>query len=96
MITIENARVQMPVMFPIGEEAVEAREDRLAQRDLALLTVMAEPQGSTRKWAIRLGVTKRAVEMTLKRLKTEKLIALKARRWTLTKDGERMVKEAEK
>jgi hypothetical protein len=94
VVTVEDVRVPMPVMFPIGEEDVEAREDRLAKRDLALLKAMAaEPTGSIRTWALGLNTTKRAVEMALKRLKKDRLVVTKARRWTLTKDGDRMVKE---
>jgi hypothetical protein len=52
VVTIESVRVPMPVMFPIGEEDIEARETAFAQRDLALLKAMAaDPDGSIRKWA---------------------------------------------
>jgi hypothetical protein len=95
VVTVENVRVPMPVMFPIGEEDVEAREDRLAQRELDLLKAMAaEPAGSARKWAVSLKTNRRAVDAVLNRLKKDRLVATKARRWTLTKDGERTVSDA--
>jgi len=95
VITVEGVRVPMPVMFPIAEEDVEAREDRLAQRDLALLkAVAADPDGSSRKWALGLNSNRRAVDAALNRLKKEHLVVTRARRWSLTRDGERMVKEA--
>jgi hypothetical protein len=95
VITIEDVQVRMPVMFPIGEDDVEARENRLAQRDLDLLkAIAADPAGSERKWAIGLNTTRRAVMMALKRLGKERLVAKSARRWILSKDGERMVEEA--
>ncbi len=94
VITVEGVRVPMPVMFPIAEEDVEAREDRLAQRDVALLkAVAADPDGSSRKWALGLNTNRRAVDAALNRLKKEHLVVTRARRWTLTKDGERMVKD---
>ena len=94
VITVEGVRVPMPVMFPIAEEDVEAREDRLAQRDVALLkAVAADPDGSSRKWALGLNLNRRAVDAALNRLKKEHLVVTRARRWTLTKDGERMVKD---
>ena len=54
VVTIEGARVQMPVMFPVDEEGVEARQEAFAGRDLSLLQAMAaNPEGSIRKWARR-------------------------------------------
>jgi hypothetical protein len=41
VVTVEGARVQMPVMFPVDEESVEAREKTFAERDLALLKAIA-------------------------------------------------------
>jgi hypothetical protein len=35
IITVEGARVPMPLMFPVGEEDVEARSESLARRHLA-------------------------------------------------------------
>jgi hypothetical protein len=70
VITVEDARVQIPVMFPIDEEAVEARAQAFANRDLELLKAMAtDPRGSIRKWSLVLNLTKRAVEMALSRCK---------------------------
>jgi hypothetical protein len=97
VITVEGARVQIPVMFPIDEEAVEAREQAFAYRDLELLKALAaDPAGSIRKWALVLNLTKRAVEMALKRITGDRLVVVKAKRWTLTKDGEGMVNEGQK
>jgi hypothetical protein len=88
--TIEGVRVQMPVMSPIGEGDVEARGEVLAERDLMLLRAMAnEPAGSERKWAASIGVTRRVVQMMLERLQRDRLVAKKARRWNLTKEGEK-------
>ena len=94
VITVEGARVQMPVMSPIAEAEVEARADSLANRDIALLETMAlNPGGSERTWAAALNLSKRAVHAMLTRLKSDKLTVTKARRWHLTKDGERMARD---
>jgi hypothetical protein len=45
---------------------------------------------------VDVNLTKRAVEMALKRLKGDRLVVVKAKRWTLTKDGEGMVNEGQK
>jgi hypothetical protein len=97
VVTVDGERVQMPVMFPVDEEAVEARLETFANRDIDFLKAMAaEPNGSTRKWAAALKWTKRAVTTTLDHLKRDKLVEMRARRWRLTKIGETMVKEAQK
>ena len=81
----------------MDEEAVEARQETFANRDIDFLKAMvAEPDGSTRKWAAALKWTKRAVTTTLAHLKRDKLVEMKARRWRLTKAGEAVVKEAQK
>jgi AAA domain len=95
VVTVEGTRVLMPVMFPVDEEAVEARQEAFANRDLALLQAMADdPEGSIRKWAITLRWSKRAVSTTLNHLKRDKLVEKKARRWRLTKAGESVVNSA--
>jgi hypothetical protein len=94
VVTIEGDRVQMPVMFPVDEEAVEQRGEAFAQRDLALLKAMAvDPTGTERKWAAATGINRRAVQATLDRLKRDRLVDKRARRWGLTKEGERKAKE---
>jgi AAA domain-containing protein len=90
VVTIEGVRVQMPVMSSIGEGEVEAREDRLAGRDMTLLEAMkANPAGSERTWATVAGITRRVAQTTLDRLKRDRLVSKKARRWSLTKEGEK-------
>ena len=80
----------MPFMSPIGEGEVETRGEALAQRDLMLLRAMADdPAGSERKWATVVGVSRRAVQMMLERLQRDRLVAKKARRWSLTKEGDK-------
>ena len=97
VVTVEAVRVQIPVMFPIDEEAVEARARPSPSATSSSLKAMAaDPAGSIRKWALALNVTKRAVEMALNRLKSERLVVVKARRWTPTKDGEAMLNEDQK
>jgi hypothetical protein len=92
VVTIEGDRVKMPVMFPVDEEAAEARGEAFAQRDLALMMAMAaDPTGTERKWATATGFSRRAIQTMLGRLKRERLVEKRARRWGLTKTGERMV-----
>jgi len=94
VVTVEGDRVKMPVMFPVGEEAVEERDETFAKLNLALLKAMAaDPTGSERKWSVAAGINRRAVQAALGALKRDRLVILKARRWWLTKDGERMVNE---
>ncbi|HZZ24105.1 MAG TPA: AAA family ATPase [Roseiarcus sp.] len=51
VVTVDEARVKMPVMFPVGDEAVEEREETFAKLNLAVLKAMADdPTGSERKW----------------------------------------------
>ena len=95
VVTVEGDRVLMPVMFPIADEDVEARQEAFAGRDLALLKVMSDdPGGAGRQWAATLGWSRRAVSATLDHLKRDRLVEKKARRWRLTKAGERMANEA--
>ena len=90
VVTIEGVRIQMPFMSPIAESEAEARGEALAQRDLILLKAMADdPTGSERKWAAVAGVTRRTVQMMLDRLQRDRLVSKKARRWSLTKEGEK-------
>jgi hypothetical protein len=97
VVTVEGDRVKMPVMSPVDEEAVEAREETFAKRDLALMKAMAaDPTGSECKWSAAIGMPKTAVHAALGRLKRDRLVDKKARRWGLTKTGERVVKEGEK
>jgi hypothetical protein len=99
VVTVEGARVQMPVMFPVDDEAVEARQETFAGRDLALLQAMAaNPEGSIRKWVTALGKgwSRRSVSTTLDHLKRDKLVDKKARRWRLTKAGEGVVNASKK
>jgi hypothetical protein len=92
VVTFEGVRVQMPVMFPVDEEAVEAREGAFAQRDIALLKIMAnDPTGSERKWAAAASMNRRAVQATLAHLKRERLVAKIALRWRLTNAGKCLV-----
>ena len=96
VITIDGDRVKMPVMFPIGEDELEARQEAFAGRDLALLKAMAaDPAGSERKWALATGMNRRAVQGALSAMKAERLVTKKLRRWRLTKEGERIAKEGE-
>jgi hypothetical protein len=96
VVTVEDAQVQMPVMFPIDEEAVEERGEALAQRSVALLKAMAaDPNGSERKWALATGMNRRAVQGALSSMKAERMVTQKMRRWSLTKEGEHLAKEAE-
>ena len=90
VITVEKVRVKMPVMFPVDQDAVDARGEALAQRDLTLLKAMADdPIGSERKWALAAGVTRRVAQTTLEHLQHDRLVTKKARRWSLTKEGKR-------
>jgi|SRR5271165_1683514 len=94
VVTVEGNRVQMPVMFPVGEEAVEERAEAFAKLNLALLkAIAAEPTGSERKWSAVTGLNRRSTRAALGALRHDRLVALKARRWRLTKEGERMANE---
>jgi hypothetical protein len=96
VVTVEGDRVKMPVMFPVGDEAVEERDATFAKLNLALLKAMADdPTGSERKWAAAIGISRRAVQAALGALKRERLVTQKLKRWQLTKDGERLVNEGE-
>jgi RecA-family ATPase len=95
--TVEGDRVKMPVMFPIDEEAVEARSEVFAKHDLDLMKAMAaDPEGSERKWALATGFARRAIRASLGRLKSERLVVNAARQWRLTKAGERLVNSPKK
>jgi hypothetical protein len=90
VITVEGVRVKLPVMFPVDQEAVDARGEALANRDLMLLKAMADdPTGSERKWATAASITRRAAQMMLERLQRDRLVTKKARRWTLTTEGKK-------
>ena len=96
VVTVEGARVQMPVMFPVDEDAVEARSDAFAQRELAVLkAIAADPGGSERKWALATGMNRRAIQGALSAMKAERLVTKNLRRWRLTKEGERRAQEGE-
>jgi AAA domain-containing protein len=97
VVTVEDCRLQMPVMFPIDEAAVDARADAFAARDITLLKAIAtDPTGAERKWSTATGINRRAVQTALERLARDKLVTKKLRRWTLTKDGEHMVDSYQK
>ena len=94
VVTVEDVRIKMPVMFPVGEEAVEERGEAFARLDLAMLkAIAADPAGSERKWATAVGITRRAAQTALAALKHDRLVTLKARRWRLTEEGERIANE---
>jgi hypothetical protein len=96
VITIEGVRVPMPVTFPIDEDAVEARGETIANRQLDLLKAMAaDPAGSERKWAAAIGTSRTIVTRRLESLLRDRLVVKKARRWRLTKEGEALTKEGE-
>lgn len=96
VVTVDDERVKMPVMFPIAEEDVEARGESFARRDLALLkAIAADPTGSERKWSLATGINRRAIQSALNALQRERLVTQKLKRWRLTKDGERIAKEGE-
>jgi hypothetical protein len=96
VVTVEDSRVPMPVMFPVSEEAVEARQQAFSQSNLALLMAIAEePGGSERKWAAVIHASRRAVSAALRKLKGERLVTKTLGRWRLTKAGERVADEAE-
>jgi hypothetical protein len=96
VVTVEGDRVKMPVMFPVGDEAVEERDATFAKLNLALLSsIAADPAGSERKWAAAIGISRRAVQAALGALKRERLVTQKLKRWHLTKDGESLVNEGE-
>ena len=96
VITVEGVRVQMPVMFPIAEADVEARQEAFAGRDLALLkAIAADPMGSERKWSAATNINRRAIQSALNALKRDRLVTLKLKRWRLTKEGERIAKEGD-
>ena len=96
VVTIEGERVKMPVMFPIADADVEARQEAFAGRDLALLkAIAADPMGSERKWSTATNINRRAVQSALNALKRDRLVTLKLKRWRLTKEGERIAKEGE-
>jgi hypothetical protein len=94
VVTVEGVRVQMPVMFTIDEEAVEARGEALARRDLALLKAIADnPDGAERTWAAAIKITRHALRAALERLSRDRLVILKARKWRLTKQGKGVARE---
>jgi AAA domain len=91
VVTVEKVRVKLPVMFPVDQDAVDARGEALAQRDLMLLkAIAADPTGTERKWATATGIARRTVQTMLNRLQRDRIVTKKARRWSLTKEGERM------
>jgi hypothetical protein len=95
VVTVEDVRLKMPVMFPVGEEAVEERGEAFARLDLALLKAMAaDPTGSERKWSAAAGINRRAAQAALGALRHDRLVTLKARRWRLTKEGEHIANES--
>lgn len=94
VLTVEGDRVKTPVMFPVGDAAVEERGEAFAKLDLALLkAIAADPNGSERKWSCAAGCSRRAAQAALGTLKRDRLVIMKARRWRLTKDGERIANE---
>ena len=75
VVTVEGVRVQMPVMFPIAEADVEARQEAFAGRDLALLkAIAADPMGSERKWSAATNINRRAIQSALNTLKRDRLV----------------------
>jgi hypothetical protein len=98
VITVEGARVQMPVMFPVDEEAAEARETQTATEDAKLLKAIYDsPEGSTQNWADAAGIKKRRVQAKLNKLAKQRLglrwVANRLGKWRLTDAGARAVEE---
>ena len=95
IVTVDGARVKMPVMFPVGEEAVEERDESFARVNLALLKAIADdPNGSERKWSVATGIKRGVIQAALGALKRDKLVTMKARRWRLTKEGENIASKS--
>jgi len=55
-----------------------------------LKAIAADPTGSERKWATAAGINRRTIQTMLERVHRERIVTKKARRWSLTKEGERM------
>lgn len=95
VVTVEGARVKMPVMFPVDQEAVEARGKALANRDEALLKALdANPGASMTALAAAAGVARGGVNRSLKRLHKQKLVREQLGKWAVTNAGKEALKGA--
>jgi len=96
VVTVEGARVPMPVMFPIEEADIEAREKVSVERDKALLKAMAaDPSASLTALSTATKIHRSSIERALRRLATPKggkLVKNTLNKWTLTTAGANAVK----
>jgi len=75
VMTVEGARVKIPVMFPVDEEAVEARGKAIANKDEDLLQALnANPGASISELAGAANTPRGSVQRVLARLHRQKLV----------------------
>jgi hypothetical protein len=97
VVTIEGERVQMPIMSPIGEEAVEERKTAIANNDIRLLEVLAEHPRMPITWLAHAAkIPRGSVDRILKRLgkKRPKIIEETLGKWMVTEAGKQALEEA--
>ena len=95
VVTVEGARVKMPVMFPVDEEAVEARGQAVAGRDEALLKALdADPGAPMSALAAAARIPRGSIHRALARLGRKKLTREQLGKWVVTKSGKEALKGA--
>jgi hypothetical protein len=95
VVTVEDARVKMPVMFPVDEEAVEARDKAVAGRDEALLKALAaDPGAPMSALAAAARIPRCSIQRALARLGRNKLAHEQLGKWVVTRTGKEALKGA--
>ena len=97
VVTIEGERVPMPIMSPIGEEAIEERQTAIANKDIRLLEALAEHPGMPVAWLANAAkIPRGSVDRMLKRLgkKRPKIIEETLGKWIVTPTGRQALEEA--
>jgi hypothetical protein len=93
VVTVDDTRLQIPVMSPIDEKSVEERAAAIAGRDLRLLKALADnPHATIRALAAEAKEPSTStVVRTLERLAKEKpaLVRHQFGKWAVTKAGKR-------
>ena len=87
----------MPIMSPIGEEAIEERQTAIANKDIRLLEALAEHPGMPVAWLANAAkIPRGSVDRMLKRLgkKRPKIIEETLGKWIVTPTGRQALEEA--